>query len=195
MSAITENEFLGLIEQYKDEFYRFVYRSVWNPSDADDVFSEAVMVAWEKRASFQVGTNFRAWFYRILLNKSFVANRHTKRSSVDFDSVSEVNLDEAQEDPQAFTEPDFFLDQIGDDLLQALNGLRQPERTCLLLRAADSCSYKEIAEIMEIPVGTVMTHLARGRSKIRRLLRETARKQEVPTSAATRMSLSPAASM
>jgi len=174
MSKLSEREFLELIEKHKDEFYRFVRRSVWNESDVEDVFSEAVMVAWEKRERFQVGTNFRAWFYKILLNKSYVANRHTKRNSVDYDAIAEVNLEEVdnEEMPKAFSDPKYFLDQVGDELLDALNKLRTPERTCLLLRASDSCSYKEIAAIMDIPVGTVMTHLARGRSKIKKFLRE-----------------------
>lgn len=180
MSKLGEKEFLKLLEKHKDEFYRFVRRSVWNDSDVEDVFSEAVMVAWEKRERFKVGTNFRAWFYKILLNKSYVANRHTKRNSVDYDAIAEVNLEEVdnEEMPKAFSEPKYFLDQVGDELLDALNKLRAPERTCLLLRASDSCSYKEIAAIMDIPVGTVMTHLARGRNKIKKFLREAVRNSQ-----------------
>ena len=179
MNSLTEREFLELLEKHKDEFYRFVRRSVWNESDVEDVFSEAVMVAWEKREKFQVGTNFRAWFYKILLNKSYVANRHTKRNSVDYDAIAEVNLEEVDQEemPRAFSDPKYFLDQVGDELLDALEKLRVPEKTCLLLRASDSCSYKEIAAIMDIPVGTVMTHLARGRSKIKRFLREAVRER------------------
>ena len=174
MDRLSEREFLDLLEKHKDEFYRFVRRSTWNASDVDDVFSEAVMVAWEKRDKFQVGTNFRAWFYKILLNKSYVANRHTKRNSVDYDAIAEVNLEEVDQEemPRAFSDPKFFLDQVDDELVGALDKLRTPERTCLLLRASGSCSYKEIAAIMDIPVGTVMTHLARGRKKIKRVLRE-----------------------
>lgn len=180
MSKLGEKEFLELLEKHKDEFYRFVRRSVWNESDVEDVFSDAVMVAWQKRERFKVGTNFRAWFYKILLNKSYVANRYTKRNSVDYDAIAEVNLEEVdnEEMPKAFSDPKYFLDQVGDELLVALNKLRVPERTCLLLRASDSCSYKEIAAIMDIPVGTVMTHLARGRNKIKKFLREVVRSSQ-----------------
>ncbi len=181
MSGISSQEFLAQIEKYKDEFYRFVYRSVWNNSDVDDVFSEAVMVAWEKRESFRPGSNFRAWFYKILLNKSYVANRHTKRHSVDYDSLADMNIEETGEEeeaPKVFSNPDDFMDQINDDLYNGLNVLRAPEKSCLLLRAADGCSYKEIASIMDIPVGTVMTHLARGRAKIRKYLAKVSREKE-----------------
>ncbi len=174
MNTLSNQEFMELLEKYRDEFYRFACKTVWNSSEVDDVFSEAVMVAWQKRENFTPGTNFRAWFYRILLNKSYVANRHTKRYGVDYEEATdakELQLGE-EEEPKAFTEPEYFLERVSDELLEALDVLREQERACLLLRATENSSYKEIAHILDIPVGTVMTHLARGRTRIRKHLSE-----------------------
>jgi RNA polymerase sigma-70 factor (ECF subfamily) len=172
-SVMEEKEFLELLENHRNEFYRFIHRNVWNPSDVDDVFSEAVMVAWQKRASFQKGTNFRAWFYRILLNKSFVFNRHTGREPTTVDSPDTTDVADSDEefgDHAAFGDPKDFLDNLGDKVYEALKELREEERLCLCMRAMDDCSYKEFAAIMEIPIGTVMTHLSRGRKKMKNLL-------------------------
>ncbi len=172
-AILDEHEFIDLIETHRNEFYRFVHRNVWNPSDVDDVFSEAVMVAWQKREGFRKGTNFRAWFYRILLNKSFVFNRHTGREPTTVDSpdtTEAADTDEEFGDHAAFGNPKDFLDNLGDEVFEALRELRQEERLCLCLRAMDECSYKEIAEIMAIPIGTVMTHLSRSRKKMKKLL-------------------------
>ena len=170
---MEEKEFIELLENHRNEFYRFIHRNVWNPSDVDDVFSEAVMVAWQKRASFQKGTNFRAWFYRILLNKSFVFNRHTGREPTTVDSPDTTDVADSDEefgDHAAFGNPKDFLDNLGDKVYEALKELREEERLCLCMRAMDDCSYKEIAAIMDIPIGTVMTHLSRGRKKMKNLL-------------------------
>lgn len=172
-TGISEPEFLELLESYRDEFYRFIYRKTWNSSDVDDVFSEAIMVAWEKRDSFRKGSNFRAWFYRILLNKSYVFNRHTGRHAVSTDAPDSPELsDEVEEggDHSAFSDPSDFLDKLDDSLFEAIHELRESERVCLCLRAIDNCSYKEIAEIMDIPIGTVMTHLSRSRKKVQKFL-------------------------
>jgi RNA polymerase sigma-70 factor (ECF subfamily) len=169
--AINEQTFLDYLDQYKDEFYRYVYRNVWNESVVEDVFSSAIMVAWEKRNKFREGSNFRAWVYKILSNKIFVANREIKRSSIDIDTISESQFatDPVGEEI-ALDNPELFFEQLGDELNSALRQVSTAERSCLLLLSIEKYSYKEISEILEMPVGTVMTHLSRGRTKLRRLL-------------------------
>ncbi|NQZ66813.1 MAG: RNA polymerase sigma factor [Lentisphaeria bacterium] len=169
--ALNEQSFLELLERYKDEFYRYVYRVVWNVSAAEDVFASAVQVAWTKKDSFIEGTNFRAWMYRILTNKCYVANRETKRSSIDIDSIDERHFIVEQDlNKRAYEDPNWFFEECGDELYQALKKLSTAEKSCLLLLSVEKQSYKEIASILEMPVGTVMTHLSRGRTKLRRLL-------------------------
>jgi DNA-directed RNA polymerase specialized sigma24 family protein len=72
-------------------------------------------------------------------------------------------------------DPEGVLEQCGDEVVRALRKLKTAERSCILLRGVEEFSYKEIAEILEIPVGTVMTHLARGRAKLRKELTAYAR--------------------
>ena len=169
--VLTEQEFLDLVEKYRHEFYRYVHRTVWNASDVEDVFSDAVMAAWRQRERFQVGSNFRAWMYKILTNKAYVANRHTQRNSIDLESINPERFTAPSENAKRTLEDtEWFLENVDDDLYGAMDKLRPQERACLMLRAIESCTYKEIADVLEIPVGTVMTHLARGRAKARKLL-------------------------
>ena len=169
--ALSDQQFIDLISEYKDEFFRYVYRNVWNESVAEDVFSSATMVAWEKRHNFREGSNFRAWVYKILTNKIYVANREIKRNSIDLESIDESQfaIDQKAEE-QALNDPENFFAQLGDELNEALRKVSTAERSCLLLFSIEKYSYKQISEILEMPVGTVMTHLARGRKKLRRLL-------------------------
>jgi RNA polymerase sigma-70 factor (ECF subfamily) len=169
--VLSEQEFLDLIEKYRHEFYRYVHRTIWNASDVEDVFSDAVMAAWRQRERFQVGSNFRAWMYKILTNKAYVANRHTQRNSIDLESINPERFTAPSDDAKrSMEDSNWFLEQVDDNLYGAMDKLRPQEKACLMLRAIQSCTYKEIAEVLEIPVGTVMTHLARGRAKARKLL-------------------------
>lgn len=170
------DEFLDAIEAHRHEFFRFILRNVWDSGLAEDVFSQAVLAAYENRDRYTPGTNFRAWMYRILANKCFVANRETMRGG---DALESDATQAADRTPDALDHPDAVLDQCGDEVFRAMRALSTAQRTCLLLRAVERFSYQEIAEILEIPVGTVMTHLARGRKKLREELVEYAHKQGV----------------
>ena len=166
---LTPDEFLALVDKYRDEYYRYVHRILWDPGAADDVFSAAVLAAYENRAKFTPGTNFRAWMYRIMTNKCYVANRETSRA---FQPLDEVGPDVASVAADAgyrdvLEEPEHFLEQCGDEVKTAFRRLSTAERSCLMLRAIERFSYKEIAETLDMPVGTVMTHLSRGRAKLR----------------------------
>ncbi len=171
------DEFLQKIEQHRDEFYRFILRNVWDSGVADDVFAQAILSAYENRHKYTPGTNFRAWMFRILLNKCYVANRETGRAFASLDAPEAG--DAAAEPPTShydvIDDPETLLQTVGDEVYRAIRGLSTAQRTALLLRGVERFSYQEIAEIMEIPVGTVMTHLARGRRKMRHELGEYAR--------------------
>jgi RNA polymerase sigma-70 factor (ECF subfamily) len=176
------NDFMQQIDRYRDEFYRYVYRTAWDTSVADDIFSAAVLAAWENRHKFTPGTNFRAWMYRIITNKCFVANRETMRTPRPLEEAPEPSLMPMENDPayrDVLQAPDRFLEQCGDEVNRAMKKLSTVQRTCIMLRSADKFSYKEIAEILDIPVGTVMTHLSRGRAKLRKELLSYAREQGV----------------
>lgn len=168
------DEFIEKIEKHRDEFYRFIRRSAWDSGVADDVFSQAILAAYENRHKYTPGSNFRAWMFRIITNKCFVANRETARA---FDSLDSPNAREAAAPDRgwvgdAIEDMGSLMEECGDEVHRAFRGLSTAQRTCILLRGIERFSYKEIAEILDIPVGTVMTHLARGRKKLREELTE-----------------------
>lgn len=174
-------DFMRLLEKHRDEFYRYVLRTVWDSNVAEDVFQSAVLAAYENYHKFTPGTNFRAWVYRIITNKCFVANRETNRSFQPLENA-ELNLVAVEEKPgyaDILKNPSEFLEQCGDEVHRAFRRLSTAERSCILLRAADRFSYQEIADILEMPVGTVMTHLSRGRAKLRSDLLEYAQEEGI----------------
>jgi RNA polymerase sigma-70 factor (ECF subfamily) len=175
-------EFLKELEKHRHELYRFVVRTVWDTGVAEDVFSSAVTSAWENWHKFTPGTNFRAWMYRIITNKCYVANRVTKRRPLPLPDESEGGWAPLQEDrgyQSILDDSDDFLEQCGDEVHRAFKELSTAQRMCLLLKSVEKFSYREIAETMEIPLGTVMTHLARGRAKLRTSLLEYARDEGI----------------
>lgn len=171
------DHFLTQIEKYRHQFYRFVLRNVWDSSVAEDVFSSAIMTAYENRSKFTEGTNFRAWMFRILANKCFAANRDTARTPRRLYDGEEIEgaLGVECDYSSILDCPEDFLENCGDEVLRAFRRLSTEQRSCILLRGVEGFSYQEIANILEIPVGTVMTHLSRGRTKLRRDLFEYAK--------------------
>jgi len=173
-------EFLKNIERHRDQYYRFVLRTVWDSSMAEDVFSASVLAAYESRDRFIEGTNFRAWMFKILANKCFVANREVKRAA-QFLEIDEAELAA----PPLPTEggvpgnPHNILEQCGDEVFQAFRRLNTMQRMCILLKDVEQFSYQEIAKTLDIPLASVMTHLSRGRTMLRRELLAYARKQGI----------------
>lgn len=173
--------FLALIEKHRGQFYRFVHRNVWDSSMAEDVFSSAVLTAYENRDRFIPGTNFRAWMFQILVNKCFIANREVKRA---FEPLSDDMADHLPAEAtwqygEMLRNPGAFLEQCGEEVYQAFRALSTAQRSCILLKDVEQFSYREIAEILGIPVATVMTHLARGRALLRTRLLEYARRNGI----------------
>jgi RNA polymerase sigma-70 factor (ECF subfamily) len=172
---------LADIEKYRDQFYRFVLRTVWDSSIAEDVFASAVLTAFENRERFTPGTNFRAWMFKILVNKCFVANRETKRwrDTLSEDAADSVAVEDLPALADVVKDPQSFLEQCGEEVYQALRRLSTAQRTCILLKDVERFSYQDIADMLGMPVGTVMTNLARGRAALRRELVEYARKNGI----------------
>ena len=178
---IDPDEFLAQVDKYRDEFYRYVLRTVWDSKVAEDVFQSALLAAYENYYKFKPGTNFRAWVYRIITNKCYVANRETARA---FDPLekSEYSLAAPPARPEyrdVLEAPEDVLEHCGDEVFRAFRRLSTAEKSCILLRGVERFSYAEIAEILGMPVGTVMTHLSRGRAKLRKELTEYAVEQGI----------------
>ncbi|MBW7989352.1 MAG: RNA polymerase sigma factor [Planctomycetes bacterium] len=173
---MNDADFINLVEKHRHEYYAFIKHSLWNQDQVEDVFSLAVLTAYENRKSFQKGTNFRAWMYKILVNKCFTANRKSKTNFEDIEQVDEENLIDEKKKYYSFLEnPKEFVIQCSDEILRALSKLNTLERTCFLLFAAGEYSYQEVSQIVEIPTASVGTHMSRGRAKLRKILFDYAR--------------------
>jgi len=156
------------------ELYAAAMRLTRNPSDAEDLLQEAYLRAYRGFASFEEGTNLRAWLYRILTNAYINTYRKRQRQpqTISSDDAPEWylydQLSETGSEPSAETE---VLESLPDEEVQeALAELPEQFRMAVLLADVEGFSYKEIAEILEIPIGTVMSRLHRGRRALEKRL-------------------------
>ena len=151
-----------------DSLYNFASWLVHNQSNAEDLVQETYLKALRGFASFQPGTNFRAWMFRILRN-TFLSSRSTleRRLTVEIDSEDEVSALQA-----TFTTPESLLIEGSQQnaVRNAIEHLPVIFREVLLLCDVEDASYREISEILSIPVGTVMSRLARARKAVRESL-------------------------
>lgn len=156
------------------ELYAAAMRLTRNPADAEDLLQEAYLRAYRGFASFEEGTNLRAWLYRILTNAYINTYRKKQRQpqTISADDAPEWYLydqltDEGKE-PSAEAE---VLESLPDEEVQAaLAELPEQFRMAVLLADVEGFSYKEIAEILDIPIGTVMSRLHRGRRALEKRL-------------------------
>ena len=149
-----------------DQLYNFARWLTQDTAEAEDLVQETYAKALRGFSSFQLGTNFRAWMYRILRN-SFLSSRTGLRTMVVLDGEN----DDALLPAQHTTPESLMLEQADRDTVQqALADLPVPFREILLLCEVEEMSYQEIAETLAIPVGTVMSRLSRARKSLRELL-------------------------
>jgi RNA polymerase sigma-70 factor (ECF subfamily) len=151
-----------------DSLYNFASWLVHNKSNAEDLVQETYLKGLRSFASFQPGTNFRAWMFRILRN-TFLSSRSTldRRMTVEIDSE-----DDAPVLPATSTSPESLLIERSQQnaVRNAIEQLPVTFREVLLLCDVEDASYREISEILSIPVGTVMSRLARARKAVRESL-------------------------
>jgi RNA polymerase sigma-70 factor (ECF subfamily) len=151
-----------------DQLYNFARWLTQDTAEAEDLVQETYTKALRGFSSFQPGTNFRAWMYRILRN-SFLSSRTGLRTMVTIEGEADENLLPAE----SSTPESILIEQADRETVQqALADLPVPSREILLLCEVEEMSYQEIAETLAIPIGTVMSRLFRARKALRELLRE-----------------------
>jgi RNA polymerase sigma-70 factor (ECF subfamily) len=150
-----------------------------NPADAEDLVQETYLRAFRFQERFAAGSNLRAWLFKILTNTAISRFRHTSRESGDasLDEMEESDLyARIAQSGQGESAEDELLSAVLDvDVRQAIEELPEPFRIAVVLSDVEGFSYKEIADMLEIPLGTVMSRLFRGRRILRKRLSETAR--------------------
>jgi RNA polymerase sigma-70 factor (ECF subfamily) len=163
--------------QYMGSLYSAALRMTRNPSDAEDLVQETYLKAYRAFATFQEGTNLKSWLYKILTN-TFINSYRAKRrrpAETELDDVEDLYLYRRLGGNQATalgrSAEDLVLDRFTEsDVKTAVESLPEAFRLAVLLADVEGFSYKEIAEILEVPIGTVMSRLHRGRRALEKAL-------------------------
>ena len=160
---------------FLDGLYNMAYRLTRNAEDAEDLIQETYFKAYKHYDKFQPGTNLKAWLFRIMKN-TFINSYRKKQNQPPQSAFSEIEgtlegLVEVDAGQKIKNPEQEILDQVLDeDVQQAIDSLREDYRMVILLVDLEGFSYKETASILEIPVGTVMSRLYRGRRMLEKVL-------------------------
>jgi RNA polymerase sigma-70 factor (ECF subfamily) len=162
--------------------YGAAMRLTRNPSDAEDLVQETYLRAFRGFAGFKEGTNLKAWLYRILTNSFINTYRKKQREPQTVSGPEDIDewylYDRLGGRHVEVSAENEVLDQIPDeDVKAALESLSDNFRLAVLLADVEGFSYKEIAEIMDVPIGTVMSRLHRGRKALEKALWDTAKER------------------
>ena len=182
--AKLEQRFTSEALPMLDQLYGAAMKMTRNPQDAQDLVQETFLKAFSAFASFQEGTNLKAWLYRIMTN-SYI-NTYRKRQREPYlgavDELEDWQLGGAESTTamSSRSAEAEAIDRTPDSVVtSALNALPEDFRIAVYLADVEGFSYQEIADIAEVPIGTVMSRLHRGRARLRKALGEYANEQGV----------------
>jgi RNA polymerase sigma-70 factor (ECF subfamily) len=155
-----------------DPLYNFAHWLTRNRDEAEDLVQETYLKALKGFSSFELGTNFRAWMYRILRNTFLTSTAGLRATATQ--SLGDSQNDEGPELAVEFVTPETVLiERSNSDLIErAIDELPVHSREVLLLCEVQEMSYQEIAETLSVPIGTVMSRLSRARRTLRNRLRQ-----------------------
>lgn len=167
------NAFRGLVETYQGRIYNIVYGMVHNRDDAQELTQDSFIKAYKKLNTFNLGTKFYTWLCRIAVNTTIDFLRKNKNKQTmsfeegiavqDSSGVSDMHY-ESNPEQQAMKE------ETRQQIIAAVDELPEEQRKILILKELDGLSYKEIADVLEIPQGTVMSRLYYARKKLQEIL-------------------------
>lgn len=178
-------EFEELVLPHLDLLLGFALRLTRHRADAEDLLQDALYRAFRGLGGFERGTNFKAWMFRILTN-AFISRRRTEARApllMDLDAAVDAGEErpgDGAPDIALITELEdaatdwkrVYAEHVEDDVKRALDELPAEFRVPLLLSGLGGLRYQEIADVLNIPIGTVMSRLFRARQRLRRSLRD-----------------------
>jgi RNA polymerase sigma-70 factor (ECF subfamily) len=159
-----------LVRRYQDRLFNAVLRVVDNAEDAADVVQDAFLNAYQSLNSFKGDSEFFTWLYRIAFNAA-ITLRRKRKVVLSFDKGDDGAATEPA-DPNEFARPGVALERAEEDaqLLAAMNRLSPEHRVVLVLKDLEGQKYEDIAQVLDVPIGTVRSRLHRARLELRDLL-------------------------
>jgi RNA polymerase sigma-70 factor, ECF subfamily len=181
MAELTQKElrkqedFNEEIIPHLDALYNFALRLTTDPNDAEDLVQDTIVKAYRFFNSYEKGTNAKAWLFRILKN-SYINNyrkKSKKPQEVDYDEVSTFyETVRAERTDTSDLEDKMYRELMDDDITNALEELPEDFRTVVLLCDVEGFTYEEIANMLDVPIGTIRSRLHRGRNLLKVQLME-----------------------
>jgi len=170
--------------QYAPQLFATALRMTRNKADAEDLVQETFLKGWRAFDSYQQGTNLRAWLFRIMTN-TFINKYNSQQrrpQETELDEVEELflfrRMGAFDQSKMSQSAEDQMLELFTDDEVKnAIEELPETFRIPVLLSDIEGFSYKEIAEMLEVPIGTVMSRLHRGRKAMQKMLYEYAKER------------------
>ena len=189
--AADLNAFESLLEPQLESAYGMALKLTRHAADAEDLVQEAALLAFRGFHTFELGTNFKAWFFRILTNAFFGKKRKEKRrpQTVDLEDVedlymyqktAELGLHDKSDDPAAMVISEMDVEQV----TKAIDALPEEYRVVAVLYFLEDLSYQGIADVLDLPVGTVRSRLHRGRKMLQKMLWQIAEEAGIITALA-----------
>jgi RNA polymerase sigma-70 factor (ECF subfamily) len=181
LTADDKARFTGGTLPLLDSLYASALRMTRNPADAEDLVQETMLRAYRSFDRFEPGTNLKAWLFRIMTNAYINTYRKKQREpkKVSADEIEDFDLYQElkdHDDQFSQTPERIVLDSLVDsDIIDAIDDLPEQFRLAVVLSDVEGFSYAEMAEIMDVPLGTVMSRLHRGRKALQRRLWDLAR--------------------
>ena len=182
-ASAAQELFVDQAMVFADQLYAGAMRLAKNPADAADLVQETYLKAYQSFHQFEQGTNLKAWLFRILTNTYINLYRKRQKAGLQegLDELEDWQLGEAGSLTQSTTRSAEAeaIDRLPDAVIRdALNSLPEERRMVIYLADVEGFSYQQIADIMDTPVGTVMSRLHRGRQELRELLADYAPQTE-----------------
>lgn len=177
---VKQSDFEDEMIPHLDAIYNYALRLTTDPNDAEDLVQDTIVKAYRFFSSYEKGTNAKAWLFRILKN-SYINNYRKKSKQphqVDYDEVSQFYESIRSEQTETSDLEDLmYREMLDDDVTRALTDLPEDFRTVVMLCDVEGFTYEEIANMLDVPIGTIRSRLHRGRNLLRAQLLDYADKR------------------